>query len=91
MSIFDSLFGAGINSAMSSNQYAQSDDPTDAIRYAQAAFQYNAAQQRPFVPYTWVFNGKPCSLQEFANCVWGTEEHEDKMLFILTHSGPKQK
>jgi hypothetical protein len=75
---------------MSSNQYAQSDDPTDAIRYAQAAFQYNAALQRPFVPYTWVFNGKPCSLQEFADAIW-PGEHEDKMLFILTHSGPKQK
>lgn len=36
----------------------------------------------------WVFNGKPCTLQEFADAIWGTEEHEDKMLFLLTHAGP---
>lgn len=40
-------------------------------------------------PHKWVFNNRPCTLQEFADAIWGQEEHEDKMLFILTHSGPK--
>jgi len=38
--------------------------------------------------HKWVFDNKPCSLQEFADHIWGEAEHEDKMLFILTHSGP---
>ena len=38
--------------------------------------------------HPWVFNNQPCTLQEFADHIW-PNEHEDKMLFILTHSGPK--
>lgn len=48
----------------------------------------NPYANRNWVSHQWVFNNKPCTLQEFADCIWGKEEHEDKMLFILSHSGP---
>lgn len=45
--------------------------------------------QNPFAKTSnWVFAGKPCTLEEFADAIWGSEPHEDKMLFLLTHSGP---
>lgn len=39
--------------------------------------------------HQWVFNNKPCTLNEFADAIWGKEEHPDKMLFILANSGPQ--
>lgn len=52
----------------------------------------SAMNQNPYATtsaHQWVFNNKPCSLHEFADNIWGKEEHPDKMLFLLTHSGPK--
>lgn len=64
-------------------------------RYVQQAFNQalgnmnqNPYATRTWVSHPWVFNNQPCTLQEFADAVWGTGEHEDKMLFLLTHSGP---
>lgn len=98
MSFFDNIFGAGA----SQNLFGGMSDAVDAHSYSQAAMNtgqlgnpqaamaaYSQAQQRRFVSHNWVFNGKPCSLHEFADAVWGEEEHPDKMLFILTHAGPK--
>ena len=90
MSFLDNLFGAGANSAIMGIGN-NSDDFQDASRYAQQAAQYSSAQQNRFVSHNWVFNGQPCSLKEFANEIWGTEDHPDKMIFILTHSGPKSR
>jgi len=51
-----------------------------------------AMNQNPYAnrsPHQWVFDNKPCTLNEFADAIWGAEEHPDKMLFILAHAGPK--
>jgi len=86
MSFLDSMLGAGASAAILgiSNTH---DDALDASRSAQLQAQYTAAQRQRWISHTWVFNGKSCSLQEFADCIW-PGEHEDKMLFLLTHSGP---
>ena len=88
MSLFDSVFGAGAQQAVFGSVNSQYDDALDASRSAQLQAQYSRAQQARFNTHKWVYNGRPCSLHEFADSVWGKEEHEDKMLFLLTHSGP---
>ena len=40
--------------------------------------------------HQWMFNGKPCTLKEFADAIW-PGEHEDKLVFLLTYSGPETK
>jgi len=87
MSMFDSMFGAGASNAVFG---IQPDHSMNAERDRQMQAAYTKAQQQRWVSHTWVFNGKPCTLQEFADAVW-PGEHEDKMLFLLTHSGPEQK
>ena len=64
-------------------------------KYVQQAFNQALSNmnQNPYATqnwsnHSWVFNNQPCTLQEFADCIWPGES-EDKMLFILTHSGPK--
>ena len=91
MSLFDSVFGAGASQAMFGINSSQHDDALDASRSAQLQAQYSRAQQARFTQHQWVFNSRPCSLTEFADAVWGKEEHPDKMLFLLTHSGPAVK
>jgi len=88
MSLLDSLFGAGASAAIMGNSQL---DNNELQRQQALQAQYSSYQQRRFVSHTWVFNGQPCSLHEFADAIWGTEEHPDKMLFILTHAGPKSK
>ena len=100
--MLDHLFGLGQNtllgsnnqSQVASNQMANQMNPAVAQAIAQQqAFQQqmNAYNQNPFARTSqWVFAGTPCTIQEFADLIW-PDEHEDKMLFILTHSGPKQK
>jgi len=91
MSFLDGLLGAGASHAiLGSNPAQQSsyNDALDASRSAQMAAQYTQAQMNRFNTHKWVFNGKPCTLQQFADAIW-PEDHEDKMLFLLTHSGPK--
>lgn len=87
MSLFDELFGPAASAIVlgTANSQAQQNQAS----WAQLGAQYTQAQQRRFVSHTWVFNGKPCTLHEFANAIW-PEDHEDKMLFILTHSGPNK-
>jgi len=88
MSLLDGLFGAGAQQAIL-GQYQI--DPAEAARQRALQAQYSSYQQARFNQTSqWVFNGKPCTLQEFADAIW-PGEHEDKMLFILTHAGPKQK
>lgn len=38
----------------------------------------------------WMFAGKSCTITEFADLIW-PGEHEDKLVFLLTHSGPEIK
>jgi len=68
-----------------SNQFNQVLSNMNQNPYAQHQAQYAGGRYQA----QWVFAGKPCTLQEFADAIWGTEDHEDKMLFLLTHSGPK--
>jgi len=92
MSFLDGLLGAGASAAILGGYSIQPDHSMNAERDRQVQA-YNAAISKSSMTKLspWVFNSKPCSLQEFADCVWGTEEHPDKMLFLLTHSGPEQK
>lgn len=87
--MLDSLLGAGASQAIlgigsigASQQQANS-----TVHNAQLQAQYSQAQQARFNTAKWVFNGRACTVQEFANAIW-PGEHEDKMLFLLTHSGP---
>lgn len=90
--MFNSIFGAGASQAILGIDSSQSQSGLyNNPNISQIQAQYARAQQARFVSHNWVFNGKPCTLQEFANAIWGEAEHEDKMLFLLTHSGPKQK
>ena len=106
MSLYDSVFGPGLNAAAAQSQCNQN----AAAQLGQAEYSMNAQRDKKYVqqafnqalsnmnqnPYatqnwsnhSWVFNNQPCTLQEFADCIWPGES-EDKMLFILTHSGPK--
>jgi hypothetical protein len=101
MSLLDSVFGAGAQQSMlgSSSQanaafnQAYNNYQAQAQLGQQAAFNQALGNwnQNPYANrshHQWVFNNKPCTLQEFADAVWGKAEHEDKMLFILSHSGP---
>ena len=89
--MLDAILGAGASQAIlgvsSSQQQAYGIANNNS---AQLAAQYSRAQQARFQPQVWVFNGKSCTVQEFANMIW-PGEHEDKMLFLLTHSGPTIK
>ncbi len=90
MGLFDAMLGAGASHAIlgiSNAQQRSYDDALDASRSAQMQAQYTQAQMNRFNTHKWVFNGKACTLQEFADCIW-PDQHEDKMLFLLTHSGP---
>jgi len=82
MSFLDGLLGAGASSAIlgvnTTPQYSQ-----------QQIQNYNKAMKDRMQPQ-WVFNGKRCTLQQFADSIW-PNDHEDKMLFLLTHSGPEIK
>lgn len=91
MSFLDGLLGSGASASIlgiSNAQQRSYDDALDVSRSAQIQAQYTQAQMNRFNTHKWVFNGQPCSLQQFADSVWGSEDHPDKMLFLLTHSGP---
>lgn len=88
MSWLDSMLGAGASQSILGINSAQQQAYGIANSSAQMQAQYTQAQMNRFNTHKWVFNGKACTLQEFADCVWGSEPHEDKMLFLLTHSGP---
>ena len=93
MGFLDGIFGAGASQSILGSNPAQQSSYSDALdsqRYAQMQSQYTQAQMNRYVSHKWVFNGKPCTLHEFADAVW-PGEHEDKMLFLLTHSGPDAK
>ncbi len=87
MSLLDGLLGAGASSAILGISSGQQQG-YGLANVAQQQAQYTQAQMNRFNNHKWVFNGKACSVEEFANCIWGQEAHEDKMLFLLTHSGP---
>jgi hypothetical protein len=95
--MLDAILGAGASQAIlgigaqqaNQGQYGQS-MYSNQQAISQMQRQYSQAQQARFTPHEWVFNGKACTLHEFADKIW-PGEHEDKMLFILTHSGPKVK
>jgi len=96
MSLLNNIFGSGAQSTLlGSNCQSQIGNNAMANQYSSAqaqgiAFQQslNAFNQNPFARTSqWVFAGAPCTIQEFADKIW-PGEHEDKMLFILTHSGP---
>jgi hypothetical protein len=76
---FDSAYG----------NYAAQSGSVQAAQQASAFNQkLNNWNKNPFAQTSqWVFAGKQCTLQEFADQIW-PNDHEDKMLFILTHSGP---
>jgi hypothetical protein len=90
MSFLDGLLGAGASASILGSINTQHDDAMDASRSAQLQAQYSKAQQARFTSHQWVFNSRPCTLNEFADAIWGKAEHPDKMLFLLTHSGPRQ-
>lgn len=101
MSLLDGIFGAGAHSGLlGSQQQAQqaynnyqgqaglANQQSLSNQFNQTMMNWN---QNPFAnrsPHQWVFNNKPCTLHEFADAIWGKEEHPDKMLFILANSGP---
>lgn len=110
MSLLDSIFGSGAQSALLGNNIGQTQQQANQA-FNQAYNNYQAQgqlgqqslsqafnqrmsnwNQNPYAnqsPHQWVFNNKPCTLHEFADAIWGKEEHPDKMLFILANSGPK--
>lgn len=101
MSLLDGLFGAGAQQAMLGGTTQQSNQAYNNYQ-SQASNQQSLSQafnqtmmnwnQNPFARTSqWVFAGTPCTLEEFADRIWGAEPHEDKMLFLLTHSGPECK
>jgi len=100
MSFFDGIFGTEAQASIlgSSDQinnafdqaYQNYQGQANIANQSQIQAQYSRAQQSRWVSHNWVFNGRPCTLHEFADAIWGKEDHEDKMLFILTHSGPKK-
>lgn len=104
MNIFDSIFGSARNltsqdhaadaaqysyQAQAQQQAARSQAQQQAFQNKMNSWNTNPYAQRNWVSHRWVFAGQPCSLQEFADHIWGPGEHEDKMLFLLTHSGPQ--
>lgn len=73
------------------NQYSSQQQASLSQAFNQKMMNWN---QNPYAnqsPHQWVFNSKPCTIHEFADAIWGQEDHEDKMLFLLAHSGPEQK
>ena len=88
--MLDAILGAGASQAILGVSNAQQQAYNSNQRSAQLQAQYSQAQMNRFNTSKWVFNGKSCTLQEFANMIW-PGEHEDKMLFLLTHSGPTIK
>jgi hypothetical protein len=86
--MLDAMLGAGASQAILGISSQQNYSNQQNISQIQA--QYSQAQTARNNTHQWVFNGVACTLQEFANMIW-PNEHEDKMLFILTHSGPSKK
>ena len=96
------IFGAGAQQAMLGSTTQQQANQAFNAAYNQYQNQQSLSNQfnqrmsnwnqNPYAntsPHQWVFNNKPCTLHEFADAIWGKEDHEDKMLFILANSGPK--
>ena len=105
MSMYDRLFGSGAANMLSRTDQDQQDQLNNAYgNFAATAGQVQAAQQASAFNHTlnnwnrnpfaqanqWMFNGKPCTLNEFADAIW-PGEHEDKLVFLLTYSGPDTK
>ena len=101
MSLLDGIFGSGAQQAIlgsnpnTTQQQAYGNYPGQLGSQQSLSNQFNQTMmnwnQNPFAnrsPHQWVFNNKPCTLHEFADAIWGKEEHPDKMLFILANSGP---
>jgi hypothetical protein len=72
------------------NNYAAQSGSVQAAQQANAFNQkLNNWNKNPFAQTAvWMFAGKSCTLQEFADLVW-PGEHEDKLVFLLTYSGPE--
>lgn len=79
-----SLSNAG-QLANQSSPYAQQQMMTaNAYNNLLAQQQYNANRQT----YEWVWNGKPCSITEFAELAYG--DTAQKTMFLLKHSDKKE-
>ena len=80
-------FNQAYNNYQSQAQLGQQQSLSNQFNQAMMNWNQNPYANRS--PHQWVFDFKPCTLHEFADAIWGKEEHPDKMLFILANSGPK--
>jgi hypothetical protein len=85
------LANSAFNSAY--GQYAQQASMNSAQNQlaAQSTQQYNQAMLGQYHMYkkeppTWVYNGRECSLKEFADLMYNDDE-QGKLMFILKHGG----
>lgn len=86
MSLLDSLLGQGTAQNLLGTPYA-----SQTVSQYNSAI-YNSAMQSRYYPQTqglWVFNGKTCSLVEFADLVFG--DTPQKTVFILKYSDTTTK
>ena len=81
-------FNQAYNNYQRQAQLGSQQSLSNQFNHALGNMNQNPYANRNWVSHQWVFNNKPCTLHEFADAIWGKEEHEDKMLFILSHSGP---
>lgn len=86
MTLYSALFGTAQPLQSYQRQDLQQYNQLQAIQNAMITGQgmYNMAQQ--IIPPQWVFNGKACSLQEFAEQIWPDDEAA-RLMFILKHGG----
>jgi len=90
--LFDSRTQGLANQAFNNayNQYAQQQSMNSAqSQLAQQAYnqqlmgQYHMYKKEP---PTWVYNGRECTLKEFADLMYNDDE-QGKLMFILKHGG----
>jgi hypothetical protein len=82
------LANTAFNQAYNNYQAQMARQQGQQLAFNQALGNWNTNPYANRSSHQWVFNNKPCTLQEFADNIWGADEHPDKMLFILAHAGP---
>lgn len=92
MSLFDSIFGAGMSQALGQINHTSTPQYSNAWYANQQglANAYNAQQARAFTPPKWVLNGVPYySVTEFADAVFG--DTPARTMFLLKYSDKDTK
>ena len=84
----DNQFDSAYNTYVAQQAFGNQPAAQQASAFNQKLNNWN---KNPFAQSSqWTFAGKPCTITEFADLIW-PGEHEDKLVFLLTHSGPEIK